>query len=789
MGKVFLKVVAWIAGIAFTLSLILSGVLYWAVTHPQEAWAFTERHFLPADLKVTWNQFRFIPRKITWLHYNIELEVLGLKVDKVSPRIVAPIDEASATFSFSIFDPATRIDFAKVVLHADQPIVFQQDGSAAVAEPELSLFQQIKSYLDYLGLANRYASADQLDLRVKEFRLLPSSGLDSEALVVAVNAIKPGDVQNPDAARFDLAVSSKDFRASASGTLSGARMDTPEPFLKAVAEFEGFELKQGVDLSATFDDGVLHATIDGDTRYRLSQKLLKAQPKLRLRMDEQSAELNIATSVADLPGPIVRLQKLEATLISPMENGVAWSEKPSQLNISGPVDLFFVDRHMRPPLENSCKCKIPERLVAKVNGELWLRTLLASRTSGRKKAFDVRASLESVKNRLFSADLAGRMIGYKDGAVWTYEPSLDSELHIQSFQGLRNFLDAKNIMIPAPFDVLEGQIDIVAKGPVSRDEKHSETPITAKVALASEHQKIKGSADVRLALDSSLKSMDVFLKLNIDDFIVELPPLDPVAGVPKMARDPRVQVAPPPPKKPPTFKVAFFFEAKTAKPEAIRLLSKLAHPYVPISLNVQRAMSGELTGNVSVDPFDIRYLRRTVHVEQMRILLDGKESADFPVDGRFRVDQTQYRIFVDVSGTLRSPSIRLSSEPELSRPEIISVLLYDRTSDQLISSDAETAGSFEAAMADRAIGLFGLWALASTPIRSFSYNPVTKVYAATVQLADGVSAGVGTDWEEAAHFELRKRVSKRWVLTAAYSPSDTAKENVGSVVLQWEKRF
>jgi hypothetical protein len=182
-------------------------------------------------------------------------------------------------------------------------------------------------------------------------------------------------------------------------------------------------------------------------------------------------------------------------------------------------------------------------------------------------------------------------------------------------------------------------------------------------------------------------------------------------------------------------------------------------------------------------------LRRTVHVDQLRLLLDAQDGGDFPVDGRFHVDQTQYRIFVDVSGSLRSPFVHLSSEPYLPRSEIISVLLYDRTSDQLVAADAETAGSFEAAMADRAIGLFGLWAFASTPIRSFSYNPVTKVYSATVQLAGGVTAGIGTNWEEAAHFEVRKRVSKRWVLTASWSPSETDRSQVGKLILQWEKRF
>jgi hypothetical protein len=292
--------------------------------------------------------------------------------------------------------------------------------------------------------------------------------------------------------------------------------------------------------------------------------------------------------------------------------------------------------------------------------------------------------------------------------------------------------------------------------------------------------------------------LDVVVKLLVDALYLQLPPLEPLAGMPPLAHDARVQMAPKPapvaapaPRKKASdaFKVQMYFSVRTSSPGAIRLLSDLAKPYVPISVSVDRAANGDLTGNVSLEPFAISYLRREVRIEHLRVLMDERDPNTFPVDGRFRIDQTEYKVFIDIAGTIRSPSIRLSSEPYLPRNDIISVLLYDRTSKSLVSGDAETAGSFEAAMADRAIGLFGLWAFASTPIRSFTYNPVTKVYSATVQLADGLTAGVGTNWEEAASFEVRKRVSRRWVLTASWSPSEVSTNQVGKLVLQWEKRF
>ncbi|MBC7371600.1 MAG: hypothetical protein H7326_08550, partial [Bdellovibrionaceae bacterium] len=77
---------------------------------------------------------------------------------------------------------------------------------------------------------------------------------------------------------------------------------------------------------------------------------------------------------------------------------------------------------------------------------------------------------------------------------------------------------------------------------------------------------------------------------------------------------------------------------------------------------------------------------------------------------------------------------------------------------------------------------------AATPIQSFSYNPLTKVYTATVKITDDLTAGIGTNWEESARLELRKRVSQKWMLTASWTPNE-AGDVEEKLVLQWEQRF
>ncbi|NJM10043.1 MAG: hypothetical protein HC883_03915, partial [Bdellovibrionaceae bacterium] len=274
----------------------------------------------------------------------------------------------------------------------------------------------------------------------------------------------------------------------------------------------------------------------------------------------------------------------------------------------------------------------------------------------------------------------------------------------------------------------------------------------------------------------------------IRDVRLELPPIDPIRGIPSITTDSRLIFKSTKPTKPSPFKMRFFFDVKTAGSGAVKLLSDFAEPYAPVSVDMNNTNKGESAGAVRLEPFDINYLRRKIHVERLQVTMAENEDGDFPIGGRFLIRQTAYKIFIDIAGTVDRPIVNLNSEPFLPRADIISVLLFDRVNDQLLSMDADTAGGVEAALADRAIGLFGLWAFATTPIRSFSYNPVTKVYTATVQLADGLTAGVGTNWERAAHLEVRKRVSRRWVLTASWSPADNQAQ-VGKLVLQWEKRF
>jgi hypothetical protein len=776
-------------GISATLLVSLTLLLIWIVNNPNDAWALFDKWFLPADLEVTWNDIEFTPHKHDWREWQISWSVDKLHITKSKPEVDIHVDKIQFDFGLYIWKGERWFEFRNAEVLGGEPMRIKTfPEKKKKDQPELSPFQMAQNYLSYLGSLDRMSTVEKLHVSVPLFKLESSEGV--EPLLLSFEITKDMDTATE---LEPVIIHAGVKKGSLEATVAG---DLREIFKSADDDQSGFRgrfnLKTDladadIGIQLSLSDKEIQLNGEGTAQVKREKKPIRLSPGFMLLLKENEMTLRLQSRVLDIPGPLVKLERLNAEARVPLENDKMWSDSPATYRLWTMVDIFLIDKDMRAPMEKACRCKIPEQVEVSLGGKAWMRPVLAE-TQRRERAVDADFKVESITNKLFSADLGAGIRLDKDHADWVFEPRLNTELVVHSYQGLRTFLDAKGVLIPAPFDVLDGTMALHAKAPVERGGGRVKTKVNFEANLNSPNQTVQLATEAKLDLDQRLKGLDVYVSALIKSFQVELPPLDPIRGVPKVTRDSRVVLRPPPRKTKIGFKTRVFLEVKTEKPGAIRLLSSLAKPYVPVTIDVKAGTSGDPSGYVRLEPFTLSYLRRNVNVEHLQIGMAANDDDALPVDGRFRIDQTAYRIFVDVKGDLESPNVQLSSEPYLPRNEIISVLLYDRTSSELVSSDAETAGSVEAALADRAIGLFGLWAFATTPIKSFTYNPVTKVYSATVDLGGGLTAGVGTNWEAAAHLEVRKRVSKRWVLTASWSPSET-QEQVGKLVLQWEKRF
>lgn len=775
--------------ILVSLILILSAVLTAGVHlwhHPKETWQFVESHFLPPDLKITWKGLKVDLQHLQGWKWSFTGQILHLHIQKKSPNLNLPVDEIQWDLLLQPREPQKWI-LRRIVLKSTKTLRFQ--GGPPPQEPvEQSPFERLQGFVALLRKSQNL-KINRFEVDVREFiftnfkgrrtlfsaRLLRSRKTPEDVIDFVVGILFPTTPQS---------------QMTTVGSLHLSHFNDKKPFLKAHVDLLGWGLRTRQSILFQAEPKSTLITSTGLVSFKKRKISIRATPTLTLKVSPQKADLRLQAQLQGIPGAILKVPSLRAQAQIPFSTGTLWSERPAVFFVSVPVGLYFIDKNMKAPLEKSCACKIPEEIQMNINGQLWVQHLL-SRPRREQQVLASQLRVKSVQNRLFSIQLGAHLDIYKLADEFLFEPSIRSRLQVHSFRGLRNYLDARNLLIPAPLSALDGTLDFKAEGPVQSGEQAvPQFPLRTQVRLGSPTQTVNLDAESVLRFDQSAEFADLRVKVNLHDLQLELPPLNPVGGRPRVTPDARVL------KKPRALarskkrrlRMAFDFEVRTTKPGAIRLLSKYAKPYVPLSLSMSANERKETTGFLQTEPFSIEYLRRLVHVEAWRMSLDETDKRILPVEGRFRIDQADYKIYVHFGGTLQNPNVSLTSVPYLPQDQIISVLLYGRTADQLVAAEAEAAGSFAAAMADRAIGFFGLWAFAATPIQSFSYNPITKVYAATIMITDDFTARIGTNWEETTRVELRKRVSRRWMLTASWTPDEEG-DLEEKLVLQWEKRF
>lgn len=776
-------VLAWITAGCLALILAISlfgiGVAYWAYKNPLQAFQKIEKYILPSDLKITWESLNFEGKHLGGLNAQIDLEMRGLLVRKGTPTLDAPVDRAR--LRVSIFPLARKADVHLVEVESHAAIVFVPTPNPTPT-PEKNPFETFQSVISLLEMIHDRLPIETLRMDIAQFRY---------GDLFEIQAHARQELNRPLA--IDASMKTSKLELVLNGTLDFSKFKTETPFLETKLLFKGagVETTQSILVTSNRDHASLQS--QGPIAFHKDKLKLKITPKLNAIFAGNRAHLTLTSAVSGIPGPLDKVEGLLLDLKTPFESGKSWSSRESAFKLTAPIELFFLEKTQRSQMEKECACQLPRSVLAKAEGNIWLETLLSDMTDA-KPLLETSLAIESLQNQIFDLNLAGAIkiekSGSAEGSKFIYSPYLNTTAKIHSFKKLKPLFDANRILIPAPFDVLDGTIAFAANGPVATTERGSKFPLALVVDLKSSSQLIKLTTDASVELNPTFTAAHLDVKAKVANFNIDLPPLDPLGGFPRVTSDARFIKAPPDTKSRKTnFKLSFNFEIETETDGAIRLASKFFQPALPLTLKIQATGAAENSGFIQSEPFDVTYLRRTVKVEGLRINLDSQDKGVFPMKGRLSVKQTDYTVFIDIEGTTQNPAVTMSSEPYLPKDDIIAVLLYDRTNDQLVSGDAEAAGGVQAAIADRAIGLFGLWAFAATPIKSFSYNPVTKVYTATVAVADGLTAGIGTNWEESAHLELRKRVSKRWSLTAGWTPATQEEEATSKLVLQWEKRF
>lgn len=382
-----------------------------------------------------------------------------------------------------------------------------------------------------------------------------------------------------------------------------------------------------------------------------------------------------------------------------------------------------------------------------------------------------------------------------------FEPKkFNLDLDIFSYEKMVIQLASSPFAVPAPFNSFKGEIKISTDDLIIGDK--IEIPLAGLLNLkGAEDSVINISARGGLDLVENSKGQyepSVKLDVELGEIVLYLPDFDPLRGLPKLNSDSRIvygnqqksaflNTSESSSKKGAGFK--YNVNIVTKNSDSIKFKYKLFKPYLPLGLKAQVSNKGITLDLFSTKTWAVEYLKRKVFISKMSLKKSRISSESYDVDALIVYKASEYDVFIKVVGDVESPAVSLRSDPPLSRADIISVLLYNRTADDIDKFQSESVGGAEAAFSDRALGLVGIWAFASTPIESVSYDSRSKTYRAQIGLPGGVKFDIGTDWERVQNLSLRKRITKYWMVVTSYQPGSDENEGIGDVLIQREWIF
>lgn len=495
-----------------------------------------------------------------------------------------------------------------------------------------------------------------------------------------------------------------------------------------------------------------------------------------------------ATIQANLVGGMGPIQTVRLDGCSLELNPASPRGNRGQLSFQCP-GVVTVEKVMIPNPEVEKEIRIPTKLSFNIdlNARTPLRDFEGSSFSGLLKI-----NFDAVSRKLLSAagdikiDFAGRPQEPIDR--WKINTFLDFGFKLKEVANLVKVLKESPYAVWAPLHVLNGTAELKVKGKLNLKKKRGEVPIEFQTRFFSTRQKINTDGKGRLRFDFAEEKggLDLKLALFLDQLQLALPTFH-LGPLPNFLPDNRFKKPgqkEPPSKKEMPFK--YLVTIKTLQDGA--LLSNLSkNGRVPFSLDLKLTSEGA-GGKVTVKDTPVEFFKRVAEIKNFEIELDQPIDKS-RLDGNIDVSYSAYDITIKVIGSIKRPRYIFESQPPLDREQIISVLIYGRTFDDLNQSEAGTVNAVSSAAAERALTLGSMYLLASTPIESVSYNPSDNQITARLRVAKGTSIDLGTKEGKTQNVGLRQRLGGNWFInTYVENDSETGAQS-GGATLEWSKRY
>lgn len=372
---------------------------------------------------------------------------------------------------------------------------------------------------------------------------------------------------------------------------------------------------------------------------------------------------------------------------------------------------------------------------------------------------------------------------------------LTALLRIPSLTSWERLLKDNRWAIPAPLNVLKGSIQLTANGePTELLRKDFVVRARLVTELASKTQALKTESDAALKINLQKPEVALSGTVLLKDIAIDLPYLG-IEQPPQFKPDSRfitkqdlkekIQEEKTDTASSPSFLVIEDIRIQTAQP--MRFSTRLLPNPIPIDVSYRIRNPTLLSGRVLVRQMDLELFKKKATLQKFNVR-KYKNSDVQDLDGLITYKTSEVLIKILIVGTTEKPTIELLSDPPLSRQQILSVLLYNKSLQQLADEEKSTASQMDQALLNNAFGLLSLFFLSSTPIESVYYDPTTQSYTAQVRLDDQTSLSLGSDFEKSQQFTLRRRLGGPWSISTELEQTEDASDVVTTLV-EWFKRF
>ena len=429
----------------------------------------------------------------------------------------------------------------------------------------------------------------------------------------------------------------------------------------------------------------------------------------------------------------------------------------------------------------------------------------ASPAAFQKDHFD--ADLSIVLNPYLSwyeahVDLFARASGRTgDLARLRIHQRLDANVNVARFEDLVAFLADGPYAIPAPLTALKGPLkaSLSARGEPKSDRLEFE--YQARGDLAGTKQKLRfhvAGDGAALRLMTPRRSIEARAAATLDDVALQMPHLD-VLKMPKVTLDARIKNAGSKEEKSEaavlsstagvagsTSSIMLALTVGTSQP--ILLYTDLAKTPVPIALDLKLDRPpGLMTGVVAIKSFDVEFFRRNAKVDHLTLSF-RPDSKLVGLDGLIKYKSSEAMISIRLLGTTVKPQVVFESDPPLNQSDIIALLVFGKSPDELDADQSATVANTQTAMSDKAFGLASLYLFASTPIQFVGYDPASKSYTMKLRIPGGETLSISSDFEATKSVQLRKRLSRNFAIVTE-AVNSTTEGNGVVTFLEWFTRY